>query len=350
MPRFLAFAAALGMAFLVSVGAATESPSDHAVDPLPERLESELRVHFYNVGAGTCTLVECPGPSARPIVVDCGKLDNGQGMYAISDKELEKRIHETLGTRSLEVVLSHSDTDHVSLIPDLLDDEQVDAIWQGDDPEDYPKAVRDWVSSQQAKGAEIHRRFAKDWHNDGQSIANGLDCGTASSYVLTVNSGRDDRDDNADSLVLMIKYGSFGIIFTGDAIGITERAAIANFDGDLRAAVLLASHHGASSKGSNSREWADAVQPAVVIYSAGTLHGHPRCAARDRLHGTLAQTPQHNAICGKSSDIYGKFTTGRAEYMTRVNGAITITTNGESPLRLDCERGPGCAAIEIPFE
>ena len=36
--------------------------------------------------------------------------------------------------------------------------------------------------------------------------------------------------------------------------------------------------------------------------------------------------------------------------MTRVNGAITVTTNGQSPLRLDCEIGPGCADIKIPFE
>ena len=349
MPRTLA-AAALGVAVLVSADATTESASERATDPLPERLENELRVHFYNVGAGTCTLVECPGPNARPIIVDCGKLDNGQGMYAISDEALRERIHDTLGARSPDVVLSHSDTDHVSLIPGVLDDARVGAVWQGDNPGDYPEPVRNWVSSQQAEGAAFHGLFAKDWHNDGQPIANGLDCGTASSYVLTVNSGRDERDDNADSLVLMVEYGSFRAIFTGDATGATERAAIANFDGDLRAAVLSASHHGASSKGSNSADWAHATQPAVVIYSAGTLHGHPRCAARDRLRGSLAKAPEHNGICRKSSEVDDTFTTEHAEYMTRVNGAITVTTNGESPLRLDCEIGPGCAAIEIQFE
>lgn len=350
MPRTLATVAALGAALLVSAGATAESPSTRAVDPLPDRLENELRVHFYNVGAGTCTLVECPGPNARPIIVDCGKLDNGQGRHAISDEALKGRIHDTLDARSPEVVLSHSDTDHVSLIPDVLDGIQVGAIWQGDNPGDYPESVRSWVSSQQAEGAAIHRLFARDWHNDGQPIANGLDCGTASSYVLTVNSGRDDRDDNADSLVLMIEYGRFRVIFSGDATGATERAAITNFDGDLRTAVLTASHHGAYSKGSNSRRWAAATRPAVVIYSAGTLHGHPRCVARDRLRGTLAKAPAHNGICGKSSDVDDRFRTEHAEYMTRVNGAITVTTDGESPLRLDCEIGPGCAAIEIPFE
>lgn len=354
MIRFLNFTVAISIASIVSAGAVAESSRGDAVGPLPKRLENELRVHFYNVGAGTCTLVECPGPNARPIIVDCGKLPRGQGDYAISDQELKKRIRDTLGDRSPEVVLSHSDKDHVSLISDVLGEVQVSAIWQGDDPEDYPSDVKGWVLRQQEHGAAIHRRFAKDWHNDRQHIANGLDCGTASSHVLTVNSGEPsgepDKDDNANSLVLMLKYNRFSVIFTGDATGATESAAIANYGNDLRATVLTASHHGASSERSNSPAWAAKTQPAVVIYSAGTKYGHPTCKATETLDDTLAPTPEHDAICGKSGTVAKVFTTKRAEYMTRVNGAITITTDGESPLRLDCEVGPGCANIKIAFD
>ena len=114
----------------------------------------------------------------------------------------------------------------------------------------------------------------------------------------------------------MLKYARFGVIFTGDATGATERAAIANFEGDPRATVLTASHYVGSSKGSNSRHWAAATEPAVVIYSAGTLFGQPRCAARDILDEILATTPEHNAICGNSGTDYREFTTRRAEYMT----------------------------------
>ncbi|MDE0029121.1 MAG: hypothetical protein OXU42_06965 [Deltaproteobacteria bacterium] len=354
MTRSFAFAIAIGITFVVFAVVATEATRGGAVSPLPDRREDELRVHFYNVGAGTCTVVECPGPNARPIIVDCGRLAGGRGKHAISDQELKTRIRDTLGDRSPEVVLSHSDLDHVSLIPHVLGEVQISAVWQGDDPEDYPKNLRSWVLRQQEQGAAIHGRFAKDWHNDGQPIANGLDCGTASSYVLTVNSGEpatnSSDDDNANSLVLMLKYGSFGVIFTGDATGVTESAAIANFGDGLRATVLTASHHGASSEGSNSAAWAAATRPAVVVYSAGTLYGHPTCATRQTLSDSLAETPKHHVICGKTADGENdKFST-RAEYMTRVNGAITITTDGEAPLRLDCEVGPGCAAIEIPFD
>ncbi len=354
MTRPLTFAVAIAIASIVSAGAVAESSRGDVVDPLPERLENELRVHFYDVGAGTCTLVECPGPNGRPIIVDCGTLDKGQKTDAISKQELKTRIRDTLGDRSPEVVLSHSDGDHVSLITDVLDDVQVSAIWQGDDPEDYPCDVKDWVSRQQKHGAAIHRRIAKDWHNEGQPISNGLDCGAALSYVLTVNSGEPseepDEDDNANSLVLMLKYNRFSVIFTGDATGTTEKAAIANYGDDLRATVLTASHHGASSDGSNSAAWAAKTRPAVVVYSAGTRYGHPTCKARETLADTIARTPEHDAICGEPSTTYKEFSTKRAEYMTRVNGTITITTDGESPLRLDCEVGPGCADIKIAFD
>ena len=354
MARSPTLAAVIAIASVVSAGAVAESSRGSVVDQLPDRLENELRVHFYNVGAGTCTLIECPGPNARPIIVDCGRLGRGHGKHAISEQELKARIRETLGDRSPEVVLSHSDLDHVSLITDVLSEVQVSAIWQGDDPEDYPSDAKDWVSRQQEHGAAIHRRIAMNWHNDGQPIVNGLDCGTASSYVITVNSGEPSdnpgEDDNANSLVLMLKYNRFSVIFTGDATGATERAAIANYGDDLRATVLTASHHGASSEGSNGAAWASKTRPAVAIYSAGTLYGHPTCTARETLVDTLARTPEHNAICGKSRNTYDEFITTRAEYMTRVNGAITITTDGESPLRLDCEIGPGCTAIKIKFD
>lgn len=169
MVRPSAVAIALGLTFLGLAVTAAEPDSRRAAKPLPDRLENELRLHFYNIGAGTCILVECPGADARPIIVDCGKLHDGQSLHAISDRDLKARIHDVIGARSPDDdVLSHGDSDHVSLIPDVLDQVRVSAIWQGDDPRDYPDAVQRWVSRQQEQGAAIHRQFRPDWHNDAQ--------------------------------------------------------------------------------------------------------------------------------------------------------------------------------------
>jgi len=305
----------------------------------------EMRIHFFNIGTGTCTLVECPGANARPIVVDCGKLSGGQGPNAISDTDLRTRIQSIIGTRAPDVVLSHGDKDHYSLIPHVLQGIRVNAVWQGDDASNYNSELQTWITGQQSQGATIRRAFPAGWHNGGNAISNGLQCGTATAFVLTVNSGSTRNDK---SLVLMLEYSDFRVIFTGDATGTTESSAIANFAGNLKTTVLTGSHHGSNTHGSNGTPWASAASPDVIVYSAGTKFGHPRCTVTDRLDDSLATTNWHNAICGTSNSSFRNFTSRRAEYMTRVNGAVTITTNGRSPLQVNCAIGPGCAA-QIPF-
>ena len=39
---------------------------------VPDDDRGELRIHFLSIGAGTCTVVECPGTSAPPMIIDCG--------------------------------------------------------------------------------------------------------------------------------------------------------------------------------------------------------------------------------------------------------------------------------------
>src|SRR5262245_31204218 len=34
--------------------------------------EDEIRAHHLNIGAGSCVVVECPGPDAPVLIADCG--------------------------------------------------------------------------------------------------------------------------------------------------------------------------------------------------------------------------------------------------------------------------------------
>jgi beta-lactamase superfamily II metal-dependent hydrolase len=54
-------------------------------------------------------------------------------------------------------------------------------------------------------------------------------------------------------------------VFTGDAEGETEAQAINNFDSALKATIITARHHGASTFASNSQDWATAMAPEVLI-------------------------------------------------------------------------------------
>ena len=318
------------------------------------RKADELRIHFFDIGTGTCTLVECPGQDAHPIVVDCGSIGKSNNPSALPHNELRLLFERILRKTPLpDIVLSHGDLDHYNLIDDVLQNIKINSVWQGG-KKSYNADFRNWLRSKELPNEYVQRGFVPNWHNGGKPInvtINGnalLDCGSASVYILTVNSG---KTSNARSLMLMLKYHDFTGIFTGDATEDTERAAIDNFKNNskfLHTTVLTGSHHGSNSEGSNSEGWADAVEPAIVVYSAGMRYAHPHCDSVNRLGNRLLTTELHEAVCAESKDDDTFYMTRDAEFMTRANGTITITTNGRSPLQLDCQIGPGCT-VQVPF-
>jgi len=311
---------------------------------LADRQSNEIRIHFLNIGAGTCTLVECPGQDAPPIVVDCGSL-GGTGDDMTRD-EAEVHIQAILKqhTEPPNVVLSHADQDHYGWISNVLKETKVNHIWQGGDPEEYTELnFPEWLVERVGEGSIVHRGFEADFSNDGKPLGSDLSCGDAETFLLTVNTG---SNRNSESLVLLIEYRDFVAIFTGDAEGSTESAAIRNFPEGVKATVLSGSHHGASTHGSNSPDWAREAAPDIAIFSAGRRFFHPRCAAVEA-YGGLAGTREHDTQCGDSGAYRPVETSTGAQYMTEINGRIIVTSNGESPLWLHCSRGTGCG-VPIP--
>jgi competence protein ComEC len=138
----------------------------------------------------------------------------------------------------------------------------------------------------------------------------------------------------------MIEHEDFTVVFTGDAEGPTESQAITNYNNSVKATVLTTSHHGASTFSSNSQLWANAASPDVLISSAGNRFFHPRCASTERFT-SLATTKTHDIRCGTTSE-YTTSRTNRAHYVTEVNGAVIITSNGKSPITVNCTRSVEC--------
>jgi competence protein ComEC len=305
---------------------------------LAPRRQDELRIHFLNIGAGACTVVECPGANASPMVVDCGST--GATDVDMTRDEAGTYVRNVLSQHQAapNVVLSHADVDHYGHIASALAGLTVASVWQGGEPNDYTSNdFPGWLADQQSRGAVIHRNFSPHFHNDGQPLGDDLSCGSASTFVLTANTG---SSKNAQSLMLMIEYADFTAIFTGDAEGQTEAQAMANYDDGIKATLMTASHHGAHTNGSNSQTWATSTAPEVLISSAGEKFRHPSCEATSRF-GSLATTKRHGTRCGRPSG-YQASRTDRAHYVTEVNGAIVVTSNGESPVLVNCTRSAEC--------
>jgi beta-lactamase superfamily II metal-dependent hydrolase len=317
------------------------------VTPTPVVSQNEmLSIHFLNVGAGACMLIECPGADAPVIFYDCGKEDSRVGLL---EAEGEALIDEILARHPVpaNVVISHPRVDHYNWIPGVLENTDIESIWLGGERNRYSAYMKKWIADKGTEGVQVNRGapLPPEWHNNRKPLGADLSCGLADTYVLTVNTG---DNDTSKSLILMVEYASFRAIFSGDAQGQTEDSAIRNF-GEVSTTVLAASNHGAESRRSNNAAWAQATSPSIVVYSAGSRHGHPRCVAvnsyRDNVR--LFAAASHNFYCLYSAKEYNAVVqfnpkSRLAEYNTGASGTITITTDGQSRVSVRCSDDSRC--------
>jgi beta-lactamase superfamily II metal-dependent hydrolase len=350
VPRWREVQVSPGRTGFVSKSWTVQMPDVATATALPARAQDELRIHYLPVGAGSCTVVECPGSGAPPMIIDCGSFSAAsRGPDDLDEDEAAARVHAILGNHTVQpnLMLSHADSDHYNYLDTILQGVQLDHVWLGDDSSEYPQAISDILETQEDGGATVHQDLPPDFHNNQFELEGGL-CGDASVFILTVNSG---STKNGRSLVLSIDYGEFAAIFTGDAEGTTERQASQNYGDAIKATVLSGSHHGASTHDSNGEgegnDWETDVSPEIMVYSSGHNYGHPRCSVTDNYHSTLATVPSHPMDCGEDNDdnTASPFNTTRAEYATEVNGTIVITTDGNSPLSIYCSRTASCNTV-----
>ncbi len=184
---------------------------------------------------------------------------------------------------------------------------------------------------------DAHRVLQPDDH-DPEVTANGsISCGAARIWIPAAAVEASKSYKNAMSIVVMIRYGDFEAVITGDATHDTEEVILERYgrawlDIDL----LRVGHHGSLAT-STSVVWADALSPKVSILSAGyeNSYGHPRGEVVDRLLPHAAASPAHRFRSatpnrrdeGPKYDFTTK-TTSKAIYATAASGTIVVTTSG----------------------
>jgi hypothetical protein len=137
----------------------------------------------------------------------------------------------------------------------------------------YTGPIGNFLDQADQAGIPIYHGWPRKFHNRGHPFE-GLQCGAPNTYILTVNSA---ESRNAQSMVLLLDYGEFRGIFARDAEQATEKTAYQAYGALLAdTTVLLASHHGAQTYGSNHDGWIAATKPQMVMFSAGNRYGHPR--------------------------------------------------------------------------
>jgi competence protein ComEC len=219
--------------------------------------DRDLALHFLDVGQGDGAVLRTPG--GRWIAIDAGPAgerdDAGRRVVA---PFLERR-----GVRALAaIVVSHAHADHLGGVPALLGRFAVGMVLEPGGP--VPDAA--YAAFLSGLG-----RNGIPWHpaRSGEGFAlDGVEFTVLHPAADWAGWG---EDVNEDSVVLLVRYGGFEALFTGDA----GFAAEAVLRGKVRSVDLLkVGHHG--SRGSTGEELLDSLHPLAAVISVGRNdYGHP---------------------------------------------------------------------------
>lgn len=231
-----------------------EAPPQAA--PIPD---GTLQVHFIDVGQADCILIR-QGENA--MLIDAGNNEDGQ---IITDYLQNAGI-----TELTYAVGTHPHEDHIGALDTVISAMDVENVLM---PriQTNTKTFEDVLDAVSAKGLTITAPSAGDTFPLGDAV------------VTSVSDYHGDDLNNA-SIMLRLTYGETAFLFTGDAEGEAEAAAMAT-GLDLRSDVLKVGHHGSST--STSSQFLAAVDPACAVISCGkgNDYGHPHRETMTALAG-----------------------------------------------------------------
>ena len=267
--------------------------------PLP--VDTRLRITVLDVGQADGIVIQTP--AGHTLVVDAGgKLERGTGTESSAEKVGERIVVPFLrraGVHHIDaLILSHPHGDHAGGLAPLLRAFHVDEF--ADSGQRYGGyAYNDALQTARSDHVPIvYPRAGAIWRtNDGVTLT------FFAPQIPFIIGSRNDINNN--SLVFLLQYKSFRMLFTGDA-GAEAEQRILDEGNDLRADVLKVGHHG-SAYGSTP-EFISAVHPRYAIISVGrhNMFGHPAPSTLETLHRFEIQT-----------------------YRTDENGAVVLTSDGK---------------------
>lgn len=318
-PKLLIAIVAIVVTAAIIVGALYIVKPEWFRGPMPE--SGQLVVHYIDVGQGDCIYIAFP--DGTDMLIDCGS-EKGSKEYetsAISDlKELnpDGKIDRVMAT--------HSDTDHISYLDEVLSEFQVGNVYMPNiRSNNLDKSVK--IGGRDVKVGDLDASKLKKFTdkdtidteryteffiaalsepncnitlNIGKYEIRGQDY-TFTFYCLSqeewdrrhLNNG---EQINAVSPIGILEYAGRRLVFTGDSNESNEEYYCETYP-YVDCDVLKVAHHG--SNGSSSKDFLQHVKcEYAVISTSGESYGHPAQEALDRLKENGIQKIHRTDKCG----------------------------------------------------
>ncbi|TNJ68069.1 DNA internalization-related competence protein ComEC/Rec2 [Paenibacillus hemerocallicola] len=263
----------------------------------PHRFDRTGKVQFIDVGQGDAILVRTP--QGRHMLIDGGgtlmfrkpgeEWKERKDPYEVGKKLLVPLLKQRGVHRIDLLVVSHQDQDHMGGLQAVVEQIPVRKVlmngtWKGNE------SSRNLFETAMTKGADVITA------PEGGRLA--LDRFTE-LFALNVGGERSLRlakEQNSESVVLLMRMYDSRFLFTGDMRADNEESLLAHLQGAGKAGlgagdvgvkppvdVLKVAHHG--SKTSTTDEWLTYWKPKASVISVGlkNVYGHPNPGVLERL-------------------------------------------------------------------
>ncbi|HEY7330915.1 MAG TPA: DNA internalization-related competence protein ComEC/Rec2 [Gemmataceae bacterium] len=243
----------------------------------------ELRCTFLAVGHGSCIVIELP--DGRAILYDAGSLAGPD----VTRRQIAPFLWHRGIHRIDEVIFSHADLDHFNGIVELLDRFTIGQV-----------TCTPTFADKQEPGVQFALRILRERSIPMRIVKAGdrLTAGDVVMEVLHPLAAGPDGNENARSLVLLVRYAGHSILLTGDLEGNGLQRVLTEVP-PQSVEVLMAPHHG--SHLANTSELGRWARPHVVISCQGRPPISPDVRQRYRQVGAqVLDTYQHGAVTVRS--------------------------------------------------